>query len=265
MHRSSPSKEEGAGNAGCRPHPWPLQQKKQAAVTTGSAGTTGIPRAMVLTAAPRSPRCTGLFSHRRRARSSLADGGEQHVEFKCVTVSGAANLHANTTARAARGSPSRLLRVAGLPTPAALSTSLLAAGRCPNAFVFDRALRRSCVAGSSFALRLGLRVADRLRLRVDRLGLRVADRRGQHLEQVSLGRCGRFCHFATISLSTSRLPWPIARPSIARSFFGRPPALSRIPLLPSVCWRAEKSFPPLLAQGPSLFYRSWITSNFSDQ
>jgi hypothetical protein len=27
-----------------------LQQKKQAAVTTGSAGTTGIPRAMVLAA-----------------------------------------------------------------------------------------------------------------------------------------------------------------------------------------------------------------------
>ena len=149
---------------------------------------------------------------------------------------------------------------AGLPTPAASSTPLLAAGRCPNAFVFDRALRRSCVAGASFALRLGLRVADRLRLRVDRLGLRVADRLGQHLEQVSLGRCGRFCHFATISLSTSRLPWPIARPSIARSFFGRPPALSRIPLLPSVCRRAEKSFPPLVARGPSLFYRSWITS-----
>jgi hypothetical protein len=30
--------------------------------------TTGIPRAMVLTAAPRSPRCTGLFSHRRLAK-----------------------------------------------------------------------------------------------------------------------------------------------------------------------------------------------------
>jgi len=37
-----------------------LQQKTQAAGTTGSAGTTGIPCAMVLTAAPCSPRCTGL-------------------------------------------------------------------------------------------------------------------------------------------------------------------------------------------------------------
>src|SRR6185312_11115081 len=36
--------------------------------TTGSAGTTDIPCAMVLTAAPYSPRCTGLFSHRRVAK-----------------------------------------------------------------------------------------------------------------------------------------------------------------------------------------------------
>jgi hypothetical protein len=32
-----------------------LQTKKQAAVTTGKAGTIGIPCAMVLTAASRSP------------------------------------------------------------------------------------------------------------------------------------------------------------------------------------------------------------------
>jgi hypothetical protein len=43
-----------------------LQQKKQAAVTTGSAETTGIPRAMVLTAASRSPRCAGLFGPRHQ-------------------------------------------------------------------------------------------------------------------------------------------------------------------------------------------------------
>ena len=36
----------------------------------GTAGTTGIPCAMVLTAAPRSPRCTGLVSHRRPRQSS---------------------------------------------------------------------------------------------------------------------------------------------------------------------------------------------------
>jgi hypothetical protein len=37
------------------------------------------------------------------------------------------------------------------------------------------------------ALWLGLSVADRLGLRVDRLGLRVADRLGQHLMKLSLG------------------------------------------------------------------------------
>ncbi|WP_315806191.1 MULTISPECIES: hypothetical protein, partial [unclassified Bradyrhizobium] len=42
-----------------------LQQRKQAAVTTGSAGSSGIPCATVLTAASRSPRCAGLFGHRR--------------------------------------------------------------------------------------------------------------------------------------------------------------------------------------------------------
>jgi len=41
-----------------------LQQKKQAAVTTGKAGTTGIPCATVLTAASCSPRSAGLVSLR---------------------------------------------------------------------------------------------------------------------------------------------------------------------------------------------------------
>jgi hypothetical protein len=43
-----------------------LQQSKQAAVTTGKAGATGIPCAMVLRLIARSPRCTGLYSHRRQ-------------------------------------------------------------------------------------------------------------------------------------------------------------------------------------------------------
>jgi hypothetical protein len=47
----------------------PPATKKQAAVTTGLAGSTGIPCTMVLTAAPRSPWCTGLVSHHHlRAR-----------------------------------------------------------------------------------------------------------------------------------------------------------------------------------------------------
>ena len=41
-----------------------LQQEKQAAVTTGSAGSTGPPCAMVLRLISRSPRCAGLDSHR---------------------------------------------------------------------------------------------------------------------------------------------------------------------------------------------------------
>jgi len=60
--------------------------------------------------------------------------------------------------------------------------------------------------GPPFALGIGLHVADRLRLRVNRLGLRIADRLGQHLMQLSLGRCGRLRHLATNFLSTSRLP-----------------------------------------------------------
>ena len=60
-----PKKREGAGNAGCWPHPWPACSKKtQSAVTTGSDETTGIPRATVLTFISCSPRCTGLFGHR---------------------------------------------------------------------------------------------------------------------------------------------------------------------------------------------------------
>ncbi len=39
-----------------------LQQKKQAAVTTGLARSTGIPCAMVLTAYTSSPRCPGLIA-----------------------------------------------------------------------------------------------------------------------------------------------------------------------------------------------------------
>jgi hypothetical protein len=75
-------------------------------------------------------------------------------------------------------------------SPAALSTPLLAASRCPDTFNFSRAIRRgSRFAGLRFALWLGLRIEDRLGLRVtDRLGLRIADRLGQHLEQLGLRR-----------------------------------------------------------------------------
>src|ERR1700758_5421969 len=83
-----------------------------------------------------------------------------------------------------------------------------------------------------------------------------SDSLGQHVMQLSLGRCGTFCHFVTNSLWTSRLPSPTARPSIVHNFSRRLPALVRIPLPPSVYWRAETPFPTLVALGPSLFYRS---------
>jgi hypothetical protein len=47
-----------------------LQQETQAAVTTGSAGTTGIPCAMVYGLYEFSP-VSGLFSHRRLAGIAL--------------------------------------------------------------------------------------------------------------------------------------------------------------------------------------------------
>ena len=68
LPESRPLKERGRGE--CRVQAAPmarLQQKKQAAVTTGSARTSGIPRAMVLTAASCSPWCAGLVSHHRLA------------------------------------------------------------------------------------------------------------------------------------------------------------------------------------------------------
>jgi len=81
------------------------------------------------------------------------------------------------------------------------------AGRCTNAFDFGRAFRCGMrVAWLAFALWLGLHVADRLRLRINRLGLCISDRIGEHLVQLGLGRCGRLCHLATISLSTAPLP-----------------------------------------------------------
>ena len=58
-----------------------LQQKTQAAVTTGSAGSTGIPRAMVLTAYTGSPWCAGLVGHHHPAQrpaeldSSVGESG----------------------------------------------------------------------------------------------------------------------------------------------------------------------------------------------
>jgi hypothetical protein len=42
-------KREGAGKAGCWPHPWSACKQKAGGVTTGTSRTTGLPCAMVLT------------------------------------------------------------------------------------------------------------------------------------------------------------------------------------------------------------------------
>src|SRR6266436_6533983 len=45
-----PRNKEGAGKAGCPPHPWPVcKGRKHTVVTTGVGGSSGLPCAMVLT------------------------------------------------------------------------------------------------------------------------------------------------------------------------------------------------------------------------
>jgi hypothetical protein len=64
MHLARPSKD--GGRRECRVQAAPmarLQQKMQAAVTTGKAGTTGIPCAMGLRLIACSPWCPGFDSH----------------------------------------------------------------------------------------------------------------------------------------------------------------------------------------------------------
>jgi hypothetical protein len=57
----------------------------------------------------------------------------------------------------------------------------------------------------------------------------------------------------------------LAKPSVRNRsyFFGRLPALFRIQLLPFAYLLVEKPLPPVVARGPSSFYRSWITSSRS--
>jgi hypothetical protein len=61
-----------------------LQKSKQAAVTTGSAKSSGIPCAMVLTLIARSPWETGFLApitreRRKLARLASASGGQDHT------------------------------------------------------------------------------------------------------------------------------------------------------------------------------------------
>src|SRR5581483_218511 len=87
-------KKEGAGNTGCWPHPRALRAKRvhfAHASTTGQPKQSGIPCAMVLTAAPRSPRCTGLVSHlrlaKRLARLDPSVGDQDHTAWPSALAS----------------------------------------------------------------------------------------------------------------------------------------------------------------------------------
>ena len=69
-------KSEGAGNAGCPMHPQPRVQvvvKHTSVVTTGTPGTPGIPRAMVLTAYFVLSPATNSSCHRRRRIKGSSD------------------------------------------------------------------------------------------------------------------------------------------------------------------------------------------------
>jgi hypothetical protein len=64
---------EGAGKAGCWPHPWSACKQKAGGVTTGTSRTTGLPCAMVLTVSFVLFPGTGLSCprHPRSARCAL--------------------------------------------------------------------------------------------------------------------------------------------------------------------------------------------------
>jgi len=66
MHRSRPLRSEGAGNAGCGPHPWPACNKKRRRQSPQARPEQpAFPARWLYGLCARSPRCTGLFSHRR--------------------------------------------------------------------------------------------------------------------------------------------------------------------------------------------------------
>jgi hypothetical protein len=59
--------DEGAGKAGCRPHPW-LPARKQAVVTTGTSRSSGLPCATVLRLIRDLPGAPGFLATMIRAK-----------------------------------------------------------------------------------------------------------------------------------------------------------------------------------------------------
>src|ERR1043165_5788557 len=79
--------QEGAGNTGCWPHPRALRAKNVCTLRTQATQVQPGKRHSLrngFTAAPCSPRCTGLVSHRRLASIvsqglTPASGGQDHT------------------------------------------------------------------------------------------------------------------------------------------------------------------------------------------
>jgi hypothetical protein len=72
-------------------------------VTTGTPKHAGLPCAMVLTAAPRSPWCTGLVSHHRPGIISQgltpASGGQDHTAWPSEEMPSSARQRAEASSR----------------------------------------------------------------------------------------------------------------------------------------------------------------------
>jgi hypothetical protein len=81
-----PQHREGAGKAGCRLTPAArLQQRKQAAVTTGSTGSTGLPCAMAYGLYALSSGTGSLAPVSRHARSAHC-AGRQHRDARTTRL-----------------------------------------------------------------------------------------------------------------------------------------------------------------------------------
>ncbi len=119
QHACRPSRREGAGNAGCWPHPWPACNKKCRRQEPQVSRSNPAFPARWVTAYTRSPRCAGLVSHRRLARPKAlrglipASGNQDHA----ISLSALRIARLATPARPPHPE-SRLRRLAKRPSEA---------------------------------------------------------------------------------------------------------------------------------------------------
>jgi hypothetical protein len=97
-----------------------LQQKMQAAVTTGKAGATGIPCAMVLRLIARSPRCPGFDSHLPPGLLTRglipASGDQDHTPSPSVKLLSSARLKRAAQPHGHRIPPPTFVTIASRPS-----------------------------------------------------------------------------------------------------------------------------------------------------